>query len=147
MCWDIWQLYGKAKLKPQSELEQASATESAPLELASQILLFFSILQTSQISSFILLILSFLFSFASQSTQLTDSSTYCVNVQSQHILQLSEGYHLSQQPLVGHPTCSFHYEPLGSAFAQVYGIPSSAVAQDHERLPNMESSAKSHGHI
>ena len=43
-CWDIGQLHWKAKLKPQSELEQASAAESAPLELASQILLFFSIL-------------------------------------------------------------------------------------------------------
>ena len=43
-CWDIGQLHWKAKLKPQSELEQASAAESAPLELASQILSFFSIL-------------------------------------------------------------------------------------------------------
>ena len=41
MCWDIGKLHWKAKLKPQSELEQASAAESAPLELASQILSFF----------------------------------------------------------------------------------------------------------
>ena len=34
-------LYWKAKLKPQSELEQASVAEFAPLELASQILSFF----------------------------------------------------------------------------------------------------------